>query len=135
MYIPPEWKKRIRIALVVLPFLPPGWAGVLVPVRHEELIREAARHDADEVFGVSLPGERPGEEWHAQFMGSGIAQFLDLLALRRAAPSLVPPRYAAHVPPGIAGLPQRADGYFRVETSLRWPWWWPGGGVRWALPE
>ena len=40
----------------------------------------------------------------------------------------------AHIPPGIDLLPQRADAYFAVQTSWRWPWWWPGGGVDWKMP-
>jgi hypothetical protein len=134
VYVPPAVKRRILIACGILPVLLPGWGGDLVPVPHEEIIVEAAKHDADEVFGASRPGERAGEEWHAQFMGSTPAQVLDFLNLRGFATHVVPPAYVAHIPPGADLLPERADGYFKVVTHWRWPWWWPGGGVDWTMP-
>lgn len=134
MYVPPEVKRRIRIACLVVPFVLPGWRGDLVPVPNDQVILASAQFDAGDVFGTSRPGEREGEEWHAQYMGSGAARFLDLLGLRRFATHLVPPAFAAHIPPGSDKLPHRADGYYRVETHLRWPWWWPGGGVDWRVP-
>lgn len=135
MYIEPAVKRRIWIGLAVLPLLLPGWRGELVPVPHDTILLESGRHEAGEVFGVSLDGDVPGEEWHAQYVASGPAQFLDLLNLRALAPRIVPPAFVAHIPPGRDALPQRADAYFRVETSWRWPWWWPGGGVPWELPS
>jgi hypothetical protein len=67
-------------------------------------------------------------------MGSPTAQALVFAGLRRIAPRCVPPSFAAHMPAGEAGRPQRADGYYRVVASWRWPWWWPGGGVDWRIP-
>ena len=134
MYLSPRAKRVLWISCAALPFLLPGWRGELVPVAQEQILREAARHDAGDVFGVTLPGEREGEEWHAQFMGSRAAAALDALALRKLAPRLVPPAYMAHIPPGTDALATRADGYFRVVAHLRWPWWWPGGGVDLARP-
>jgi hypothetical protein len=134
VYVSPRWKKRLWIAAAAALFLLPGWQGRLVPVPHEEILLESARHDADEVFGVSRPGEAPGERWNVQYMGGGAAKLFDLLNLRGFATRVVPPRFAAHIPEGPEDLPERADGYFRIETSLRWPWWFPGGGVDWRPP-
>lgn len=134
MYLPPRTKRILLISCAALPFAVPGWRGELVPVAHEEILAEAARHDAGDVFGVSLAGDKEGEEWHAQFMGGRAALALDALALRKLAPHLVPPDFVAHIPPGTDALPTRADAYFRVESHVRWPWWWPGGGVDYARP-
>jgi hypothetical protein len=103
-------------------------------VPHEEVIVASAKFDASEVFGASRPGARDGEEWHATYMGSRPAKLLDLLNLRGFATRVVPPAFVAHIPPGADDLPERADGYYRVLTSWRWPWWWPGGGVDWTVP-
>jgi hypothetical protein len=127
-------KRRILVACGVAPFLLPGWRGDLVPVAHDEIIVAASKYDASEVFGATRRGDREGEEWHAQFMGSGAAQFLDFLNLRGFATRVVPPAYVAHIPPGADLLPERADGYYKVVTHWRWPWWWPGGGVDWRVP-
>jgi hypothetical protein len=136
VYISPQVKRRFWISLAVAPFLVPGWRGELVPVSsHDDIIRKASGYDAGEVFGVSRKGDTPGEEWHSQFMGSSTAQFLDLVALRGIAPSIVPPTCVAHIPPGADLRPERADGYYWVEVHLRWPWWWPGGGVDWRQPD
>lgn len=135
MYLPPEWKRRLWIAAGVLPFALPGWRGELVPVPHEEIILDAARYDADDVKSASRPGEAPGEEWHAQYFGSPWAALFDLLNLRGFATRVAPPTYVAHIPPGLDSLPERADAYFRVETATRWPWWWPGGGLDYRMPD
>jgi len=123
------------IAAGVAPFLLPGWRGELVPVPHEEIILDAARFDAGDVIPATRAGDQPGEEWHAQFMGSRWAAFFDVVNLRGLATRFVPPKYVAHIPPGFDELPERADAYFRVETTTRWPWWWPGGGLDWKMPE
>ena len=135
MYISPEAKKWIWIACGIAPFVMPGWRGELVPVQHDAILVESARHAAGDVFGVSRTGDIPGEEWHAQYMGNDAAAFFCLLNLRSFATRVVPPDYVAHIPPGTDLLPQRADAYFEVRTSWRWPWWWPGGGVDWTLRE
>jgi hypothetical protein len=134
VYVSPETKKRLWIAAAVAPFLLPGWRGDLHPVPHEEILIESRKFDADDVIGAIRDGDAPGEEWHLEFMGSRAAAFFDLLNLRGLATHLVPPRFAAHVPPGADALPERADAYYRVETRTRWPWWWPGGGVEWKAP-
>jgi hypothetical protein len=135
VYVSPEWKKRLWIGAAVVPFLLPGWRGELVPVPHEEVLLAAKARDADDVFGVSRDGEVPGERWHAQYLGGRTAKLLDVLNLRAWATRLTPPDFAAHIPPGPEDLPERADAYFRVATTTRWPWWWPGGGVDWRLPR
>jgi hypothetical protein len=129
VYLSPRAKRALWISCAALPFALPGWRGELVPVAHDEILADAARYDAGDVFGVSLPGDAEGEEWHAQFLGSRPALALDALALRKLAPRLVPPAYMAHIPPGTDALPSRADAYYRVIAHTRWPWWWPGGGV------
>lgn len=134
MYLSPRAKRVLLISCLALPFAMPGWRGELVPVDHAAILADAATYDAGDVFGVSLPGERDGEEWHAQFMGSRAAHALDALALRRLAPRVVPPAYVAHIPPGTDALPSRADAYFRVVAHTRWPWWWPGGGLALERP-
>jgi hypothetical protein len=135
VHLSPGNRKRLWIALCVAPLLVPGWRGVLVPVGHDEILRESARHAADDVFGASRRGERAGETWNIQYMGGRWAALLDRCGLRGFATRVAPPQFAAHVPPGPDGLPERADGYYRVETSWRWPWWWPGGGVDWRVPS
>ncbi len=134
MYVPRSVKRRLWILPAAVLVLSPGWRGELVPVPHEEVLLKAAEFDADEVFGAVRAGSVEGEEWDVQYMGSRVANALALLNLRGLATRLVPPAYAAHVPPGGDLRPQRADAYFRVEAHVRWPWWWPGGGVRWELP-
>jgi len=135
VYVAPEWKKRFWIAAFVVPLLLPGWRGELVPVPHEEVILDASKYDADDVIPATRPGARPGEEWHMQFLGSRWATLFDRLNLRDFATRVAPPKYVAHIPPGLDDLPERADGYFRVETTMRWPWWWPGGGLDLRMPQ
>ena len=81
----------------------------------------------------SAAGAASGE-WHAEYIDSGLARMLAACGMRGFAPSLVPPDFAAHVPPS-AGALRPADGYFRVETAWHWPWWRPGGGVLWQRPK
>jgi hypothetical protein len=135
VYVTPEWKSRAWILPLAVLALAPGWRGDLVPVPHEEILTEAKRCDPADVIPGSLPGREEGEQWHAQFFGSSAARVFDLLNLRGLAPHFVPPSYVAHIPPGMDDRPERADGYFRVETHWRWPWWWPGGGVDWRVPQ
>ncbi len=119
------WTGAAAAALLALP----GWRGSLVPCTHDEILSAAALHGAP--FGVSVPGAEPGEEWHAEYLDSGLARLLADVGMRGVAPSLVPPDFAAHVPAAPGGGVQRADAWYRVETSRRWPWWWPGGGMSW----
>ena len=119
------WKLAGAAALAAL-VLAPGWSARLVPADHGALLAAAGRSRSQ--LGVTRPGEAPGEEWHLQYLDSWPVRVLDEMALRRLAPLLVPPDFAAHVPAGSG----RADGYFRGESRLRWPWWWPGGGVDWT---
>ncbi len=135
VYVPPEWKKRFWIAAVVVPLLLPGWRGELVPVPHAEIILDASRYDAADVIPATRVGDAPGEQWHLQFMGSPWASMFDTLNLREFAARVAPPQYVAHIPPGLDDLPERADAYFRVKTAVRWPWWWPGGGVDYRMPD
>jgi hypothetical protein len=123
-------RSRVALAVAVAAVCLPGWSAVLVPVAHDEILASAARSDG--TVGVVAASDASGE-WHAQYHRSGWARLLTAAGLRRAVPSLVPPEFAAHVP-ASPGLTQRADGYFRVETTVRWPWWRPGGGVAWELP-
>ena len=135
MYVPPEWKKRFWIGCAIAPFVLPGWSGKLVPVDHDEILIASAKFDAGEVFGASRSGDVPGEEWHAKYMGNAAADILELFNLRGLTVHVAAPAYAAHIPPGRDDVPVRADAYFRVETNWRWPWWWPGGGVDWRMPN
>jgi len=121
--------------LVALPCLAavllPGWSARLEPVDHEAVLAAARSASPGDVFGVARPGARDGETWHAQYHDSVVARVLHGAGLRGALPGLLPPAFAAHIPVGA----ERADGYFRVRTSVHWPWWWPGGGVDWSVPE
>lgn len=134
MYLSHSVKRRVWIACAVAPVVLPGWSGVLVPVSGDERIVEAGKYAADEVVPATRRGDVAGEEWHVTFMGSRAAEFLDFLNLRTFATHVVPPTFVAHIPPGTDLLPERADGYFKVVTRWRWPWWWPGGGVDWTNP-
>ncbi len=100
-----------------------------MPVPHEEVLASAAASDGS--VGVVAVSGAAGE-WHAQYHHSGWARLLSALGMRKALPSLVPPDFAAHVP-AAGGASPRADGYFRVEATWRWPWWRPGGGVDWTV--
>ena len=132
---------RIGLGVLAAAACAPGWEASLVPVEHDEVLAAAAQ--ASSAFGVTRPGTGAGDEWHAQYLDSGLARLLSAVGLRGTIPSLVPPDFAAHIPgpvvpavvptgdTGGRGVATRADGYFRVETRARWPWWRPGGGVRW----
>ncbi len=135
----PRTRRRVLIAVAGVCALFPGWGGTLAPVDHEEILASSRSRSAGQVIGVALSGERPGEAWHATYHGSASARFLADIGLRSLAPHVIAPDFAAHVPAHPAGpgrdLPARADGYYRVVPHVRWPWWWPGGGVAWELPE
>jgi hypothetical protein len=122
---------RAGLGVLAAAALAPGWEATLVPVEHDEVLAAAAQ--APSAFGVVRPGRGRGDEWHAQYLGGGFARLLADVGLRGAVPSLVPPDFAAHVPGpvGAQRVATRADGYFRVDARWRWPWWRPGGGVRW----
>ncbi len=135
----PRWPgKRTRIALAVAALaagLAPGWSGRLVEVGLEVVLACARGARAGSVLGVTRPvvkdGVETGEEWHASYVGRRLPAFLAGVGLRRALPRLSPPDFVAHVPAGA----RRADGYFDVEVSTHWPWWRPGGGLTWAIPD
>ena len=129
----PAFKRRLWLAPAAVLVLAPGWSGTFVPVTNDDIIAHSQHFRGDDVFGVVRAGEQ-GEEWHAEYMGSGTANLLSTLGLRSAATSVVPPTFVAHVPPGAPDRPQRADAWFRVEPHVHWPWWRPGGGIRWELP-
>jgi hypothetical protein len=123
--------RRRRIAgaaLAAAVALAPGWRAALVPEDHEAILAAASRSRSQ--IGVALPGDLAGEAWHVQYLDSYWVRVLDEVGLRGSASSLVPPDYAAHIPPGT----DRADGYFRVLGEWHWPWWRPGGGVEWRVP-
>jgi len=121
-----------RLLWALLPatlLLAPGWRADLLPVRHEQMwddLRSSAG-----AIGVARPVGGNGEEWHATYLESGLAEALESLRMRDFLPALVPPDYAAHIPAGGT----HADGYYEVRTRTHWPWWWPGGGVDWRLPD
>ena len=124
------------IALIGLGALVPGWSGRLVRADHEAMLAEAAQSHTQ--LGVTRAGGSgdaddagaAGEEWHLQYLDSWPVRMLEEMGLRPQAAHIVPPTFVAHVPPGA----DRADGYFRIETSWHWPWWRPGGGLDWTLP-
>ena len=122
---------RVALGVALAAALAPGWQGTLVPVPHDDVIDAASRSGS--AMGVVRAGDGRGDEWHVQYLDPGLARLLADLGMRGALPSLVPPDFVAHVPApvGPKEVATRADGYYRVETSLRWPWWLPGGGVRW----
>lgn len=124
----PRWKPVV-LAVAAAAALAPGWAAEFVPEDHEAILDAAGRSRSQ--LGVTRAGEAAGEEWHLQYLDSGWVALLDELGLRRRAPALVPPDFAAHIPPGS----DRADGYFRVASRWHWPWWRPGGGLDWRVPR
>ena len=132
-YLPPMASSRVRKALWQVPLavlaLAPGWRGTLVGVTEDE--KWARLRGADSAVGVSRPGEREGEEWHASYVDSAPARILETFGARSLLLRLTPPDLVAHMPVGA----RHADGYYRVESHLRWPWWWPGGGVDWTQPD
>ena len=137
-------QKRIALGVALAAALSPGWAATLTPVQHDEILARAAESGAP--FGVTVrdvaatpsedvaPGAVRAAEWHAEYLDSGWARIFAACGLRGFAPSVVPPDYAAHVPASPDGGLRPADGYYRVVTSWRWPWWRPGGGVDWLAP-
>ena len=140
MYIAPEVRRWLWAVPVAVAVLCPGWEGRLVPVPHEEALVAARAAPPEQVFGVERAAQGDTRErWHAQYLGGGFAGLLRDLNLRGLTTYLVPPDYVAYLPPptvhkGIELAPTPAA-YYRVETACRWPWWWPGGGVAWDVPE
>lgn len=117
---------RTLAALAAAALLAPGWAGRLAPATHDEILEAASRVRG---LGVSVPDPAaPDARFDLQYLGSGWAALLTSFGLRGVVPQLVPPDFAAHVPPAVGGV-QRADGYHRVVTTWHWPWWRPGGGL------
>jgi len=106
----------------------PGWRAELRPVPHASVLAAAAAAPGGSVTGVEVR-DGAGRTWHAQYLGSGAASLLSGLGLGGGVASLVPPDHVAWIVDG------KAAGYFAVERSLRWPWWWPGGGVNWDTSE
>lgn len=136
--VPIRLGRRTRIALAaggVAVALAPGWRGTLVEIPHEVVLGRARRAPAGSVFGVTRPvvreGAATGEEWHASYVDRALAGFLAGVGLRGVLTKLSPPDHVAHVPAGA----RRADGYFDVEAAAHWPWWRPGGGLDWRLPD
>lgn len=124
---PRAWKLAALLAGAAL-LLAPGWSAVLVPAPHDEVLDAASRSRTQ--TGVTRPGDAPGEEWHLQYLDSWTVRMMDELGLRKQAPRVAPPDFAAHVPAGS----ERADAYYRVASRVHWPWWRPGGGMDWSPP-
>ncbi len=131
---PPPPRLRVRRAAVLGSLLAvvvvPGWRADLWPVDHDAVLAASRAADPDHVFGIALDGAEPGERWHAHYTDSRLASWLHGAGMAGAITSVVTPDHAAHLPPGA----ERADGYFRVESTVHWPWWRPGGGVHWVVP-
>ncbi len=106
----------------------PGWRGDLAPVPHGSVLAAARASPSGSVVGVEVR-DAAGGTWHAQYVGSGAARVLRGLGLGGSVASLVPPDHAARIVDG------KGAGYYAVEPSMRWPWWWPGGGVDWISAE
>ena len=125
-------------ALCGTALLLPGWRGRLVAAPHDDVLAAARGAAPDSVFGVSrvagsggAPGSAAGGTWHAQYHDNRVAGLLRRAGMGASLTRLIPPAFVAHIPPRA----ERADGYFRVETSIHWPWWRPGGGLEWSDPR
>ncbi len=129
MYLSPRVRRLLWLLPPALLVLAPGWEATLVPASHEEILREMRLTGT--VVGVSRPGEREHEKWHASYVDSSYAELMETLDLRHLLTRTAPPAYVAYIPPGAI----RADAYYRVDTRTHWPWWWPGGGVAWREPD
>ncbi len=128
MQLPPRLKRLVWAAPLIVLLLLPGWAAELKPVAHEILLRRVQR--ADNVVGVRRAVDGDPGEWQATYADSVTASALSALNLRGMTTYVAPPLYVAYIPEGA-----RLGEYFRVETHLHWPWWLPGGGVQWKLPN
>lgn len=128
MYVSPAARRRLWLSVPAVLLLLPGWGAVLAPVPHRDVM--SAMRRADSVAGVARPAEGGGE-WHASYVDSPLAETFAAAGLRGATLRLVPPDFAAYVPAGA----RMAREYYAVRASIRWPWWWPGGGVIWEAPE
>lgn len=104
----------------------PGWKGELELVEHTVVLLEA--RDAHQLTPSVLDAEGDAQ-WHLTHLDSTFGQILVDVGFGGLTPRLVPPEFAAYVPRPNAP----ADAYYRVESSVHWPWWWPGGGL--ALPR
>ncbi len=124
----PNRRVALAAALLVLAAAAPGWRGELVPVEHEDVLAASRAAPPSTVFGVARDGAVPGERWHAQYAGSGVAAALHDAGMGAGLTRVLPPRFAAHLAPGA----EHADGYFRVEARVHWPWWRSGAGVAWG---
>lgn len=129
MYLSPTVRRRLWIVPVAIVLLLPGWSARLRPLSYEEMWDHLQRTTS--AVGVARAAEVDGAEWHATYVENGFAESCASLGLRHILPALSPPDYVAHIPAG--GI--HPDAYYRVESSVRWPWWWPGGGIDWTTPD
>ncbi len=129
MYLSPRLKKWLWAMPPLVLLCLPGWGGSLRSFPHETMLARLRR--TSDVFGVTRQAEQEGGEWHVTYADSTAAGLLSTLNLRTLCTYVVPPDYVAYIAPGA----RMADDYYLVETRLRWPWWWPGGGVEWVVPE
>jgi len=127
VFVKPRHRWLIPVALLVLTVVClPGWTGELELVEHSVILREA--RDADRLTPTTLDAG-DGAEWHLTHLDSTAGQILVDVGLGGLTPRLVPPEFAAYVPRREGP----ADAYYRVEATVHWPWWWPGGGL--SLPR
>lgn len=129
MYVSPRVRRLLLALPIALLVLAPGWRGRLAPLRYEQMWD--ALQSADDAIGVAYVPVEDGPEWHATYVDDGVASAVRALNLRTYLPHLSPPDFVAHIPAGEL----HADAHFRVESSVHWPWWWPGGGMDWTAPE
>ena len=129
MYLSPRTKRLLFAVPVACAVLAPGWSASLERLHYEQMWDQLKQ--ADNAVGVSHVPVVGGEEWHATYVDDSLAGLFSSLNLRGFLPTFSPPDYVAHIPAGEL----HADAHYRVETHLRWPWWWPGGGVEWSAPR
>ena len=121
--------------LGVLPFLLPGWRGDLVPVPNDQVILAASQFSTPATCSPrAVPARGRARSGTPSTWAATPRACSTCSGCAGSRRHVVAPSFAAHIPPGSENLAQRADGYYRVDTHLRWPWWWPGGGVDWQVP-
>ena len=126
-------RRRLLVvaALCAVALLLPGWRGELREVPHTEVLAAARAVPPGTVFGVEVPDVDGAGTWHAQYLDSVIARLLRAAGMGASLTAVLPPSFAAHIPAGA----ERADGYFRLDARVHWPWWAPRGGVEWRDPR
>lgn len=129
MYISPRVKRWLWAVPPLVVLALPGWGADLKPTPHETML--SSLRASPDVFGVTREIEGDGGEWHATYMDNAAAGALTTLNLRGLCTRVVPPDFVAYIPPGA----RMADEYMSLDVRLRWPWWWPGGGIDWVVPE